>query len=347
MKVLALLELSDTEQSSILAVDPSVELIMAPNHFDGEIRATWPSFCCESYLAPKAEGYGTRKERDELLVDAEVIFGGWPYPLDLRRRSPNLRWFHQQPAGANNLLKSDLWQTDVIVTTSRGFGNSLAIAEYAMAGLLHFSKCFHIAEKDCADQNFNKPSYESILLRNKTLCVIGAGGIGAKVGQLAHSFGMNVVGTRRSPSTTLPSGFSELRDPSGLPDLLCQSNFVVICCQLTRETNQMINKHALNLIKPGGVIINIARGEIIDEDALISALDQGHLRGAALDCYVGEFEHPPSPKLWKHPNILITPHCSGKADVNKRRHTEVFCKNLKAFLSGKPMLNQIDWAAGY
>ena len=347
MKILALLKLSEAEQQNILSTHPAVELIMAPGYFDGEIRETWPAFCCDNYLAPQASGCGSRSERDALLADADVIFGGWPYPLDMRRRSPNLKWFHQQPAGANNLLKSDLWESDVIVTTSRGYGNTLAIAEFALAGLLHFSKDFHIAKQDCAQQNFNKSKYQSLVIEGKTLCVVGAGGIGLQLGRLADRLGMRVVGTKRSTSGALPTGFSKIRNPSGLLELLAESHFVAICCQLTKETNHLLNEDAFNAIKPGGVIVNIARGEIIDEDAMVKALNCGHLRGAALDCYVGEFENPPSPMLWDHPKILITPHCSGKSDINHKRHTEVFCKNLKAFLAGEPMLNKIDWATGY
>jgi len=347
MKVLALLKLSEAEQQYILSTHPAVDLVMAPGYFDGEIRDTWPAFCCDNYLAPNASGCGTQSERDALLADADVIFGGWPYPLDMRRRSPKLKWFHQQPAGASNLLKSDLWETDVIVTTSRGYGNTRAIAEFALAGLLHFAKSFYIATKDCARQNFNKSEYQPLLIEGKTLCVVGVGGIGLQLGRLAEKLGMRVVGTKRSKSGALPTGFSKIETPSGLLDLLAESHFVAICCQLTKETNQLINEDAFNAIKSGGVIVNIARGEIIDENAMVKALDCGHLRGAAIDCYVGEFENPPSPMLWNHPNVLITPHCSGKCDIDQRRHVEVFCENLKAFIAGKPMLNEIDWATGY
>ena len=109
---------------------------MAPGWFDGEIRDSWPAFNSERYLSPNATGHGTPEERDALLTEAEVIFATWPYPHNIRARVPKLKWFNQQPAGASNLLESDLWGSDIIVTTSRGYGNTLPIAEFAISGLL-------------------------------------------------------------------------------------------------------------------------------------------------------------------------------------------------------------------
>src|SRR6266576_1559596 len=104
-----------------------------------------PHSAVARYLSQKSMGEGTREERDRLLAEADVIFGGWPFPLDLRGRAPKLKWFHQRPAGASNLLLGDLWGSDVAVTTSRGAGNTLAMAEYAIAGILHVAKGLHRA----------------------------------------------------------------------------------------------------------------------------------------------------------------------------------------------------------
>jgi phosphoglycerate dehydrogenase-like enzyme len=100
-------------------------------------------------------------------------------------------------------------------------------------------------------------------------------------------------------------------------------------------------------MKPGGILVNVARGEIIDETALADSLDAGHLRGAALDVYTGEFAGPPPERLWNHPKILITPHTSGMTDVNRHRAIEVLCENMDRYLKGEPLINVIDWEAGY
>src|SRR5262245_36487646 len=140
LNVLSIQRLSAADRAKIEAVDPAIGLVDAGGWFDGEIRDTWPAFTSARYLSAGATGVGTRDERDGLLAQAEVILGGWPFPLDLRARASRLKWFHQRPAGASNLRLGDLWGSDVIATTSRGAGNTLAMAEYALAGILYFAK---------------------------------------------------------------------------------------------------------------------------------------------------------------------------------------------------------------
>ena len=138
--------ISAEDRAKIEAVDPAIRIHRRRRAgLTAKYRETWPAFSSARYLAPGAAGSGTREERDRLLADAEVILGGWPFPLDLRARAPRLKWFHQRPAGASNLLRGDLWGSDVTVTTSRGSGNTLAMAEYAVAGILHFAKGLHRA----------------------------------------------------------------------------------------------------------------------------------------------------------------------------------------------------------
>src|ERR1700733_5051791 len=184
VNVLNLQRIGAEDRAKIEAVDPRVQLTDAEGWFDGEYRQTWPAFTATRYLAPNATGSGTRADRDRLLAEAEVILGGWPFPLDLRARAPRLKWFHQRPAGASNLMRGDLWGSDVVVTTSRGLGNNLAMAEYALAGILHFAKGLHRAAADREAGVFDHRAYRPLLLEGKTACVVGAGGIGLDVGKL-------------------------------------------------------------------------------------------------------------------------------------------------------------------
>src|SRR5438876_10473171 len=140
VNVLVIQRLAAADHTRIKAIDPAVKLVDAGGWFDGEYRETWPAYSVSRYLRPNSTGRGTREERDRLLAEAEVILGGWPFPLDLRARAPRLKCFHQRPAGASNLLRGDLWGSDVAATTSRGFGSTLAMAEYAVASILHFAK---------------------------------------------------------------------------------------------------------------------------------------------------------------------------------------------------------------
>src|SRR3979411_1019800 len=173
--ILILTRLTAEDRAKIEASDPAVHLTDAGGWFDGEYRETWPAFTVARYLAPGATGRGTREERDRLLADAEIILGSWPFPLDLRARSPNLKWFHQRPAGASNLLIGDLWGSDVKVTTSRGAGNTLAMAEYAIAGILYFAKALNRALIDRDAGTFDHRAYRPLMIEGKTACVAGAG----------------------------------------------------------------------------------------------------------------------------------------------------------------------------
>ncbi len=349
INVLSIQRISAEDRAKIEAVDPAIALTDAGGWYDGEIRETWPAFTAARYLTLGATGAGTREQRDRLLAEAEVILGGWPFPLDLRARAPKLKWFHQRPAGASNLLMGDLWGSRVVVTTSRGSGNTLAMVEYALAGILHFAKGLHRAAVERAAGTFDHRAYRPLLLEGKTACVVGAGVIVLDVGKLCAALGMRVVGTRRHPhpEAPLPAGFRKLGGPGDLDRLLPESDFVVICCQWTPETTRLFDKDRFAKMKPGSVLINVARGEIVDEEALADALQRNHLRGAALDVYAGEFERTPTSRLWSDPSVLITPHISSASDQDRHGAINLFCDNLRAYLDGGPLRNVIDCERGY
>jgi phosphoglycerate dehydrogenase-like enzyme len=349
MEVLVIQFITDDALERIVGIDPRLNVRDARGWFDGEIRDTWPHWTVQRYLGELKSPPSTRRERDQLLATAEIILGGWPFPLDLRTRAPRLSWFHQLPAGASNLRRSDLWGSDVIVTTSRGYGNTRAMAEYVLAGFLHFAKGLQLSYRDQRCHRLDHRMYHPMLLQGKTVCVVGAGGIGRDVARLCVEVGMRVVGTRRSVSshTRQPPEFSRIEGPNRLTELLGESDFVAVCCQWTPETAGLIGREAFKAMKPGTVLVNVARGEIIDEEALLEALESGKLRGAALDVYIGEFEHEPDRRLWDHEFILITPHISSVTDRSQHRGVELFCDNLRAYLSGRPLKNVIDWKRGY
>jgi phosphoglycerate dehydrogenase-like enzyme len=347
VNILGIQRMNAAEQARIAAVDPAVRLVDAGGWFDGEIRDTWTDYAVTRYLVPGAMGQGTREERDRLLAAAEVVIGGWPFPRDLGSRAPRLQWFHQRQAGASNLFDSDLWGSDVVVTTSRGVSNPLPIAEYAVAGILYFAMGLNRAALDRAAGEFDHRAYRPLLVQGKTACVVGAGGIGREVGRLCAALGMRVVGTRRNPGGEVPEGFSELGGADDLDRLLPLADFAVICCQWTPQTTGLFNRQRFGLMKAGSVLVNVARGEIVDEEALVEALAGDRLRGVALDVYLGEFERQPDPRLWQDPRVLLTPHISGGSDASIHGGIDLFCDNLRAYLAGRPLKNVIDWQRGY
>ncbi len=344
LNVLSLVPLTDEARADIESVDRAVRVTTAVGTFDEELRAAWGDHVADGYLRPNTKP-STRQERDDLLAEADVIVAGFPVPVDLVARAPRLRWFHQTPAGASNLQRCDLWGSQVIVTTSRGLGNTLAIAEYVVASFLHFSRDLHRAAAERERGYTDRTAFRPVLLAGKTACVIGVGGIGREVGRLCAALGMDVVGTRRSPSDDLPEGFREVAGTDRLLELAAQSSFVAVCCQWTPETHGIVGREFLAALPDGAVIANVARGEMIDEEALVAGLDR--LRGVALDVYVGEFESQPPEALWSHPRVLITPHTSAGADERSSRPLELFRQNLAAFVAGRPLDNVIDWNRGY
>ncbi len=349
MDLLVIQPAADAELARIAALDPRLRVLDGRGLFECEYEQTWPAYAVQRYVAGRRTRDSTREQRDQLLATAEVILGGWPFPLDLRARAPRLKWFHQRPAGASNLLLGDLWGSDVMVTTSRGHGNTLPMAEYVLACFFHFARGLHVAGRDRQQHQFDFRAYKPVLLRGKTVCVVGAGGIGQDVGKVCTGVGMRVVGTRRSAANgaPLPEGFDKLATPDQLLPLLGESDFVAVCCQWTPDTTRLISTDAFNAMRPGTVLVNVARGEIVDEDALVVALAAGKLRGVGLDVYVGEFEHAPNPRLWDDERVLITPHVSGSTDVPLHQAVDLFCDNLLAYLAGRSLANVIDWARGY
>ena len=350
MNVLIISSITDAAVEKIRALDSRLTVTDARRWFDGEIRDTWPEMTVNRYLGNSSQTpERKRSERDQALATAEIILGGFPYPLDMRARAHRLRWFHQTPAGASNLIRGDLWGSDVMVTTSRGYGNIRPIAEYVLAGFAHFARGFHRAYRDQRRHRFDHHTYQTIVLEGKTVCIVGAGGIGQEVARLCAGIGMRVVGTRRSNSSDskLLQLFSRLESPDLLEELLSESDFVAICCHWTPETDKLFNSKVFATMKPGSILVNVARGEIIDEPSLIDALEKGTLRGVVIDVYEGEFDHEPDGRLWDDERVLITPHISSFAEKSQHRGVDLFCENLCAFLEGRTLKNLVDWQRGY
>jgi D-2-hydroxyacid dehydrogenase (NADP+) len=172
-----------------------------------------------------------------------------------------------------------------------------------------------------------------------------SGGIGREVARLGRGLGMRVIGTRRSEQPV--EHVDALYRPSGLRDMLAQSDVVVVAAQLTTETHHVLDRAAFGALKSGAIVINVARGELIDESALLAALRSGHLGGFAADVYEGEFDHAPPAELLAFENVLLTPHTSGQTENPPTGSLDIFRDNLRRCLAGEPLLNQVDWERGY
>jgi phosphoglycerate dehydrogenase-like enzyme len=320
---------------------------------DPRVRAFDASFAAPGHRAgpggPAAPG------SDDLLAavlaEAEVLLVGYPVPEDLAARSPRLVWAHHTQAGVSNLAGTDLWDSEVTLTSSRGAVAATAIAEYALAAAAHFARGLHEAALQKAAGQFTRDGYQMRTLGGATMGIIGLGGIGREVARLSRAAGMRVIGTRRSVTAPLPGGDgADLVLPAGrILEVAAESDFLVVCSQLTAETHGLINAPVFAAMKPDAVLINVARGEEVDEDALVEAVTTGRIRGAVLDVYAGELAgQPPRPELTALPQILLTPHISASGDANMAGPLRrLFAENLRRYLDGQPLLNVVDRARGY
>lgn len=289
-------------------------------------------------------------ERDRLLADADALIVGFPVPAILAASAPHLRYAHHTQAGASNLLASDLWRSTARLTSSRGTVNTTAIAEYAIAGIYHFARGLHEAMRQQRDGEFTKSGYSMRTLSGSTVGVVGLGGIGMEVARLGRAAGMRVVATRRS--ITEPQhdvdGADLLLPADRLRELAAQSDFVVVCSQLTEETREFIDEAVFAAMPAHAVLINVARGEQVDEDALVAALRSRSIGGAVLDVYHGDLEFvPPRPDLLALPNVVITPHLSGMGASFAEAGRRLARENVRRFVAGEPLINEIDRARGY
>lgn len=349
VQVLVMQQVPDQVIQRIEKVDRRVKVIDARGWFDIELRATRPRWTVDRYLGSRKSPATSIEERNQALAFAEIALTGWPPVQDLRARAPRLKWVHELPAGASNFLGTDLWGSDIVVTTSRGLTNRRPMAEYVLASFLHFARGLHLSYGEKQRRKFNHKAYEAIIVRDKIVCVVGAGGIGQEVANLCAGAGMRVVGTRRDVRPDAPHlpNFARLESSDRLYDLLSESEFVAVCCPWTKETHHLIGPAAFAAMKSGTVLVNIARGEIIDDAALLQTLAEGKLRGVALDVYDGEFERPPDSRLWEDDRVVITPHVSATTDVSEHGGVKLFCENLVRYLKGEPLENVIDWERGY
>ena len=295
---------------------------------------------------------------DGPLDDVEVMLRGWLNSDAFDRllaRAPRLAWVHSATSGVERALTPASRERGLIVTNARGVF-SRPIAEYVLMMILAVSR--RLPQLLELQRERTWQPLEGSELRDVTVGIVGLGSIGRAVGGLATAFGCRVIAVRRRPESGVESSregddlsFGEamldrVGGPEMLPELLGESDFIVLAAPLTPETENMINADTLAMVKAGSWLINVARGRLIDERALLRALRDGPLGGAVLDT----FREEPLPALssfYELPNVIVTPHTAWSSGRVLDRSVDLFCDNLRRFATGEPLLNVVDPAAGY
>ena len=267
-----------------------------------------------------------RGQRVQLLLDA----------------APRLRWYHSAGAGVEHLVTLPHFRERGIMLTNNSGAMSLPIAEHVIAMVLEAAKRLHLYR----DQQHSSlwKEHRQAEIRGQTLVVFGLGSIGGETARLGAALGMRVIGVRRSVEP-MP-GVERLFTPDHLADAAAEADYLAICAPLTSATKGAISREVLARMKPTAWVINIARGPIIDEPALIEALRAGTIGGAALDALATEPLPADSP-LWQMENVIVTPHSSNSSPFVRERSVATFRENLRRYKAGEPLLNRVDLEAGY
>ena len=281
-------------------------------------------------------------------------------PSNVLELAPHLRWIQLHSAGAEHVLDNPVADSDVAVTTTSGI-HATPIAEYVLASML--AHRWRVALWTHCQREGRWPKgrwnlYARPELRDATLGIVGYGSIGREVGRLGQAFGMRVLALRRDvgrreegysvagtgdPEGGIPERFYP---PEALHNMLAECDYVVVALPLTPATNHFIGAAELQAMKPSAYLVNIARGAVVDEAALIRALREGWISGAGLDVFAEE-PLPANSPLWGMENALISPHVAGFTPRYDERAVALFSQNLARYLAGQPLLNRVDLSRGY
>lgn len=278
----------------------------------------------------------------EAMPDVDVVLGGISREMFAGRG--RLRWVQTGGAGADGSLWPEFVESDVMLTSAKGTVG-VHLAEHAMALLLGLTRGIAWAVRRHGwDQRMpiRDASWELI---DRTIGIVGLGGTGRHLAQLANGFGMRVIAVDPE-DVDLPDYVEYCWKMDRFHDLLAQSDVVGVCAPLTRETKGMFDGPAFRAMRRHALLINVTRGKIVDEAALMEALENGLIGGAGLDVTPQEplpLDHP----LWHMDNVIVTPHAAGGSPNRNGRLVDLFCDNLRRFIDGRPMLSLIDKRKGY
>lgn len=295
--------------------------------------------------APDAEVVDAGQERIATeLLNADIFCGHAKVPVPWAQvvKQGRLKWIQSSAAGLDHCLTPEVINSDIIVTSASGlFADQ--VAEQTMAILLGFLRGLPtFFRQQQAKEFIRRPTRD---LHGKTIGIVGLGGNGRRIAEVLVPFRVRILATDYFPIDK-PTHVEELWPADQLERLLPLCDIVILCVPLNSQTLGMFGEREFSLMKPGSLFVNVARGQVVQEDALVAALESGHLCGAALD--VTEIEPlPETSKLWHMPNVVITPHVGAQSAKRADDTTDLVCENLRRYFSGRPLLNLVDKQLGF
>ena len=259
----------------------------------------------------------------------------------LRTLAPKLRWIQSTSSGIGPFLQqTGLDKSGIAVTNAAGI-HAVPLAEHAVLSMLYFCKELPRLRAEQAAHRWER--YCGKQLRDQTVAVVGLGRVGQEIARLSRGMGLHVLGVKRTVAGLNPADLhaDELFTQADLARILPRCQYLVLILPQTPDTEGMIGARELGLLPEGAVLVNLARGAIVDQDALVAALARGHLAGAALDVARHEPLEADSP-LWDMPNVLISPHSASTVEQENERLVDLFCRNLKRFVRGERLINLFE-----
>ena len=336
-------------------MDDERPIMRLPEGLEERIRAAltfgWEVVRVRAATSGRGDGVADASaEAIEAARDAEIYLG-FGAPASIVAAGECLRWMHSGTAGVSGAITPALRESGIVFTNSAGV-HAPAVAESAIAMMLHFARGFDVAVRAQAAAEWNTTPFEaepSIAreLAGATLGIVGYGGIGRETARRAHALGMHVIASRRRASNDEvdDGGTTILVGRAGHDRVIAEADYLLLSAPETEETRGLMNGPVFERMRRGAVLVNVSRGALVDEEALVRAL-RSTLRGAALDVFATE-PLPPTSRLWRMPNVLITPHVSGFTARFWERETALLLDNLERYLKGRPLRNVVDLAAGY
>jgi phosphoglycerate dehydrogenase-like enzyme len=321
-------------------ISPAVIWVM-PRHFVDDLRRTFPH---HTFLDA-----WDRETLRELLPRADVAFTPF-VDRDVFPRATRLRWVQSPAAGIGSLMFPELLASDVVVTSARGI-RARSIAEHVIGVTIALARQLPLAMRAQVQHRWAQDELEGPVssvrsLQGLRMGILGLGAIGSEVATLASALGLRVSAIRRRPDSPVPAGVETVWPPDRLVDVLADSDVVVLSLPHTAGTKQLIGRRELDAMKRGALLINVARGKLLDDEAVVAALRDGRLGGAALDVFAREPLDASSP-YWDLPNVIVTPHTAGAMRDYWTPLVALFMDNLRRFERGEPLANVVDKSLGY